>query len=364
MSSTKAAERKAISTGEALLADDEDAPSSFAILKDLVIAGVNESEASRKKTGDNHHLRTFRLQMSNGEKNEETTIKKCLEHQIYPDLSIEEDDYQRTTKISPDGKYLALLSKGGIPALVDAANMTRIDTELLNTDDKGEPLRLVDLEFAKDSLWIATSEFVRIISLPVGEQVTDIFSITESSVPKNFFLTKMLILGPDMVLLAMNDPKLNQGFLALHRIYKGGLRQEVVSFCSSRVRGIYVNTKTPGPTLAQLIVATFADGSVSIYDKDLDKRKTWKKLHQFPISTVAIRGDGKEMVTCSIDEKVNVLDITDLRPATGPLTILMRIVMVILFLVLCNEFRHGTHEYYMNALDDFFTRRNRPIVEL
>lgn len=294
------------------MADDEDAPSSFALHQDLVIAGVNESAASRKKTGDNFHLRTFRITQESTEKAETTSIKTLPQHQIYEDLSVELDDYQKVTKVNPDGKYAALISSEGFPALVDLKKMLRMPLDVLDSVQDGGKMKVVDIEMLKDSVWVADGKRIVTISLPTGDDVSVLFNLDKTGVPKNYSLSHMRIMGVDTVLLGMNHNKLQHAFIAVYKLYKGALIQCQVAHTSSRLRGLYINTRHATQTNPTLVSVTTSNGALHLYDAELHKLKSWSSLHQFPISTVSFRPDSRQLVTCSIDEKINVLDLTDL----------------------------------------------------
>lgn len=310
-SSINAAERSGVCTAEALFADDEDAPSSFAIHKDLIFAGVNESAAARKVTGDNHHLRQFRLKKQVTEKSEEMTIKVLTQHQIYEDLSVELDDYQKITKCSEDGKYIALISSEGHPAIVQTALMTRMPIEALDSDPKR---KILDLELSDGKLWILEAKTITTISLPQVDDPVVVLSIADSFIPKNFSFFQIRVLESDTILLGLNDVKMNYAFVATYKFRKGRLVQDKIAHISAKIRGLYISTKEPTPTNPRLIaLTTNTPGQLILYDNELNQVKTWHKLHQFPISTVAFRGDEKQLITCSIDEKVNVLDIVNIQ---------------------------------------------------
>ena len=318
--SAKSTERSGVVIGGTILGDDEDAPSSFARHNDLLIAGVNESLASRKESGDNHHLRTFRITRSTDDKGDSVAIKKSLQHQIFEHLSIERDEYQKITKLSPDGKYAGLISSDGLPAVVDMSNMAQIH---IGTDTA----KWVDLEFTKDMLWIATTHGVQSFSLPTGDESSISFSLSHSSVPKAHQLTALRVLGTDSLLLGLNHTSSNSSYLATYKVHNNTLVQRKVAYLSSKLRGIYLNVASS----SQRIMATTSDGQAILYDSELEKLKTWKGLHQFPISTVSLRNDGMQAITCSIDEKVNILDLEDLR---GSLNFGLQVLCLLLFMVI------------------------------
>lgn len=322
--SEKPAERSGVITGEALLADDEDAPSSFAVHGDLVVAGVNESTSSRKRSGDNHHLRTFRLGKQTDEKGETTSIKTLPQHQIYDNLSVDLDDYQKVTKFSEDGKYIALISDEGIPAVVDATKMGKLPLDLPTT-------KVLDLEIYDGKLWIAEAKSIRYLSLPSGDDASVVLSLAQASIPKNFSLALIRVLEKDTLLLGLNDTKQNYSFLAIYKFRKGELVQDKIVHVSSKVRGLYVSTRRPTPSNPRLIAMTTSNGNLIIYDNDLDKLKTWTGLHQFPISTLAFRPDGKQLITCSIDEKVNVLDLINIG---SEVSVLAKLLMLLISLLI------------------------------
>lgn len=332
-SSEKEAERQGVSTGEVLLSDDEDAPSSLAIAKDLIIAGVNESTAIRKKTGDNHHLRTFRISTASDEKGETTKINTLPQHQIFDDLSLENDDYQKVTKVNSTGTYAALISSDGYPAVVDLAKMTKLPLEPLDGLKDGKKIRIVDLELTNNALFVANANSITSISLPSADDVSILFHLDRSGVPKNFRLSNILILSTDKVLVGMTDVKLSHSFIAIYRLYKGQLIQGEVAHTSSKIRGLYTSTRHASPTMPQLIAMTTANGDLTLFDATLQKIKTWRKLHQFPISSVAFRPDGRQLITASIDEKVNVLEIGSLSPETSLETRIYQFLAVLLLLL-------------------------------
>lgn len=319
-SSATAAQRSGVCTGEALFADDEDAPSSFAVHEDLVVAGVNESAASRKHTGDNYHLRMLRLMMHSMEKGESTTFRTLTQHQIYEDLSVELDDYQKVTKFREDGRYIALISNEGYPAIVETSNMTRVPIDIFDSKQPNGKAKVLDIEFSKGKLWIADTKTIRTLSLPLADDLSVVLSLAQSSIPKNFVLAQFRIVDQDTVLLGLNDANMKQSFIATYEFRKGQLVQSKIAHMNSKIRSLYINTRHPTPTKSQLIALTTADGRLSLFDPDLNHLKTWKGLHQFPISTVAFRHDGKQLITCSIDEKINVIDLVSLGSETSLFT--------------------------------------------
>lgn len=311
-------ERTGHCTGDVLLADDEDAPGSLAMCDDLILSGVNESSAMRKRSGDNHHLRSFRLRFSTEAKGEQTSIKPALEHQIFPDLDVKLDDYQKITKVSPDGKLLALVSAEGKAAIVSIANMTKLTNRTLDSIDK----TFVDVEFATKAAWIATTTKVYLLQLPISKDTeeVEVFNLTTLPILKTHKISHIRCLSDTKILLAMNDARTGAAYLTYFEMHKGQLLQRQVIHVASRITGLYLSPAKPSPipttsegskgAQTRLLAITTSDSNLVVYRSDtLARLRTWKHLHAFPISTVSFSPDCTTLLTASIDEKVNVLDL-------------------------------------------------------
>ena len=278
-SSKNEKERKGVCVNEVCLADDEDAPSSLAVHNDLILTGVNESSKARK-SGDNHHLRSFRLS--------EKGIKVKLVHQIF-DLDVALDDYQKITKISSDGKHVGLVSAEGQAAIVDVAKMTTLKT----LDDK-----VIDIEFDADKIWVATQSKVYLMSMNNNDRST-VFDCEKLGVIHKHKISQVRVIGKRIV-IGLNS---GSAFLGVYEMYKGGLIQKHIIY-TKKIINIFVSPAQ------DMIAVTTSDSKLSLYRPDLSLITSWSKLHAFPISTVAFSPSRKELLTGSIDEKINIIDLT------------------------------------------------------
>jgi prolactin regulatory element-binding protein len=297
------------SVGELVLAGDEDAPAALAVHEDLILAGVNEAEEARRKSKENHHLRTYKLDRSVGKSGDAVNIRPKLSYGIL-DLDIEADDYQKHTRISADGKYAALLSAEGKAALVDLTSYRRQASKQL--DDAKEPC--VNIAFWNDCLLAATKTSLFRVPLtqktPEDEE-KEIFNLSRIRILSRYKIAQVVVFDKDRILLGMNSMDGKSAFVALYRIFKGELRQSHVRHLPSRISGITVDSlqQQQDSTAGRKVAIAMGDGGLLLVDGRLEVLRRFRNLHQFPASACAFAPNGQQLVTCSIDYKVNVLDL-------------------------------------------------------
>ncbi|KAI0663153.1 WD40 repeat-like protein [Cubamyces menziesii] len=137
------------------LAAGEDAPMSIAAhpSRDEIVCGINSSQEALK-SGENQNCRVYEVKDS---KISLSTTRSTLV------LNDSDDDYQRVTTFSPDGRYLAIagthdLSVLEYPTLVPAARPIHVD--------KGE---IFDATFSSKTLVVATTVNMLVYALPSDE---------------------------------------------------------------------------------------------------------------------------------------------------------------------------------------------------
>ena len=332
--------------GELTLSGEEDAPMCLAVHEGLVLSGINESAKVRKASGgDNCHLRTFKLSVS--DENKDVSLQLSLSHQIL-ELDPEVDDYQRAVSISKDGRYAVVLSSEGRCAVVETAQMRKVPLATLDSPKR----TTVDAVLIKDAVLAASERIVRYIPLPgpsasavkpardpdtsLGDAELEIFKLDSVKMLAGYSVHRLAALRDGgSVCVAMNatDSKRKESYIALFDVRQGRLVQKDVDHYAKRVKDVYVGPSLPTPPLPQgitptmaavrddlklpkqprqFMIVTFSDGSVDVCDVDkLHPLKKFPpgKLHSFPPAAVAISPDNRKCVTASIDGKVNVIDL-------------------------------------------------------
>ena len=138
---------------------------------------------------------------------------------------------------------------------------------------------------------------------------------------KTFKISHIRLIDERHVLIAMTG---SRTYLAKFQLYKGSLLQQAVVYSSSRITGIYVS-----PAKHRVAVTT-SDAKLTLYSPArLSKLKSYSKLHAFPISAVSFSPDSTQLITASIDEKVNVINLTF---STSYIWQLLFLILVVLLL--------------------------------
>lgn len=355
--------------GELQLSGDEDAPMCIAVHGSSILSGINESAKARAASGDNCHLRTFKVSVPE-DGSSDVSLQMALSHQVL-DLNAERDDYQRQVSFGPDGRHAVVLSSEGRCAVVETAQMRKLPLATLDNPKR----TTVDAVLLQDAVLAASERIVRYIPLSsdskavrdadtsLGDTETEIFKLDSVQMLAAYEVHRLGISRDGGgVCIAMNaaEAKRKESYVSLFNVSKGRLVQKDVDHYAKRVKDVYMGPSLPtpplpkgiSPTMAavrddiavpkrprQFMVFTFADGSVEVHGAEaLRPLKSFApgKLHSFPPAAVAFSPDGKTCLTASIDGKVNLIDLAaiDRAASSRPAKLSTFVVIFLIILIL------------------------------
>ncbi|KAI1789016.1 WD40 repeat-like protein [Ganoderma leucocontextum] len=331
------------------LASGEDAPMSMAAhpSRSEIVGGINSSEDALK-SGPNQNCRVFHL--------EDSKIS-FSQAQSTIHLTTEDDDFQKVTVFSPNGKYLAVggtrdLSVLDYPSLEPIATPIRLE--------KGE---IYDAAFSSKTLVVATTVNLLVYALPSEEdgEVTTLellHTIDRPTLPGkdagSSYRAVRFHPGDEKVLYSVSNtvPPKTRTKSSPRRAYV--VRWDTDTWKTTKLRQISdrgVTCFDISPD-GKLLAFGSSDLNVGVLDaQSLAPLLTILKAHEFPPTTLRFSPNSDTLVSGSADNTVRVVTIPLGLGATswGSWLLFFVALLVVLFAILAQQWFRGMTDVLTDA---------------
>lgn len=323
---------------EIVLPDGEDNPTSLAVHKDLIYAGVNRSQ-QKVKANENDHLRV--VSMENNELNSKN---------VFHSSSV--DEYQKCTQASASiVAFCSATSPGTLYAVSPK------DLELLYSKKAEGEINDVHISPEGSKVAFCTAKKIVVLETVSGKQLLTIDRPKEGD--KSF--SKIRFISEDYIVAALNITGKKGVVLSKYSVSDGSVA--VSKKLSSRIKAV-VAFDAQGKFAA---VGT-SDFSIVIVSSDNLKQLFMQtQVHPFAITSISINPAGTVIGSTSVAGTVHFLDI----PADGEFhrtraTVKWSVISVILTLLMAIAIQFLVKQQIIDALipNRSLLRFSQPVSEL
>ncbi|KAK9458651.1 uncharacterized protein V1516DRAFT_682256 [Lipomyces oligophaga] len=309
-----------------ILSKEEDAPMSLSITeKGFLAVGINSSSYEIKQ-GTNKHLRKFHLESDNRVEDEGSV-------QLFQ--ADGSDIYQKCTRFSSQGKYLAIASSTGELRCLEYSSLKDQFAKTSATElDSTKPTEIQDLDFSPNERFLVytTESSLVMLETATGEK------IVEYAPPPASRFRGIRFIGNDVLIAVANRARRGGAELVKFELPEDlSLVKQLVGQPKRIRRALHSGIKavTAFDSKPNLACTAGADLSMSIIRTDtLREVKIIYAAHGFAITMVAISPSETTAASGSVAQTVSVVKLDGLATENAQTKLALKAVVVSIFVVL------------------------------